>query len=42
MSSEEIKRADDPVVDDNVDGDKAPSDEEEGEDVLTPLRKMKT
>ncbi|CAR24361.1 chromatin-remodeling histone chaperone SPT6 [Lachancea thermotolerans CBS 6340] len=34
MSSEEIKRADDPVVDDNVDGDKAPSDEEEGEDVF--------
>lgn len=34
MSSEEIKRTEDPIVDDNVDGENAPSDEEEGEDVF--------
>ncbi|SCU94785.1 LAME_0F09230g1_1 [Lachancea meyersii CBS 8951] len=34
MSSEVAQSNKDPVVDDNVDGDKAPSDEEEGEDVF--------
>ncbi|SCV06027.1 LANO_0H20494g1_1 [Lachancea nothofagi CBS 11611] len=34
MSSEAVKPTEDPVVDDNIEGGKAPSDEEEGEDVF--------
>lgn len=34
MSSEEATKREEPLIDDNIAGDKAPSDEEEGEDVF--------